>query len=149
MMKKDEFAGVHYRAEVAFTLRPANAAPPGLERIVQCALESEEPELQTEAQWKAQFVRDWCQGNEEHRLVWRKPAVEPWRAWYLHCMEFDSERGNNLQRRWRQWLREMAWDQLSPLQKLAFDGSIHEIEPIVRSAREKEADNPFLKVGVL
>jgi hypothetical protein len=147
-VRKNEFLGVHYRAEVAFALRPANSFPPGLERIVQCSRESEEPELRTEAQWRAQFIRDWCQGNAEHRLVWRKPVVEPWRAWYLHCMELDAERGNNLQRRWRQWLREMAWDELSALQKLAFDGSIHEIEPMVMSALERGVENPFLKVAV-
>ncbi len=85
-----------------------------------------------------------CRGNEEHRLVWRKPAVVPWAAWYARCLHLEVAPGDTLQKRWREWLREMAWDQLSPLQRLAFDGSLHEIEPIVKQARESGVPNPFL-----
>lgn len=58
-MNKDEFLGVHYRAVVAFQLRPANTNPPGWERLSQCARDCEEYELCTEEQWMNQFVRVW------------------------------------------------------------------------------------------
>jgi hypothetical protein len=143
--RKDEFLGVHYRVQVAFNMRPANSAPPGADATRKYARESEEPELVTEAQWRKQYLQDWCQNNEAHRLMSRKPAVTPWRAWYLRCMHLEIAPGDTLQKRWREWLREMAWEQLTPLQRLAFDGSLHEIEPIVNKALGNGEANPFLK----
>lgn len=137
--------GVHYRVQVAFNMRPANTPPPNAAEVAKLARDAEEPELVTEEQWRMQYLQDWCQNNEEHRLMERKPAVVPWRAWYLRCLHLEIPPGDTLQKRWREWMREMAWEQLSPLQKLAFDGSLHEIEPIVNKAREEGRENPFLR----
>ena len=42
---KGEFLGVHYRAQVAFNLRPANGRPPNAEQVARLALEEEEKEI--------------------------------------------------------------------------------------------------------
>lgn len=100
-MKKDEFLGVHYRVSVAFAQRPVCGRPPNYAITSSMALKSEEPELVTETQWYEQFLRDWCQGNKEHRLVLRKPAVTRWRSWFLKCLAIDSAAGDTLNKRWR------------------------------------------------
>lgn len=141
---QDEFLGVHYRVQVAFHQRPANGSPPGASELARLSRESEEAALDSDAAWCEQYVRDWCQGNREHRLLARKPAVVPWRAWYLRCMQLDLAAGDKLQRRWRQWLREMAWDQLSAVQRLCFEGWVHELAPLVRAARAAQQPNPLL-----
>lgn len=74
----------------------------------------------------------------------RKPAVMTWRGWYLKCMSLNAENGDVLLKRWREWFKEMAWEQLSPLQRMAFDGSLHLIEPLVAKAKEEGRSNPFL-----
>ena len=135
------FAGVHYRVQVAFRQRPANASPPSAARIAAAAKAEEEAPLLSELQWHAQFVRDWCQQNSGHVLVTRKPAVMRWRAWYFRCLHFDLATGDVLLRRWREWMREMAWEQLSVLQRYAFEGSLH----LIREVMAQEApENPFL-----
>ena len=48
-----------------------------------------------------------------------------WRAWYLRCIHFDLPTGNLLLARWRQFLKESAWDEWSNEQRLVFEGSIH------------------------
>jgi hypothetical protein len=92
-MQKDEFRGVHYRVSVAFAQRPINGKSPNSDVVAALARKSEEPEIVTEVQWHNQFVRDWCQGNEAHRLVARKPALMRWRAWYLKCLVLDVGEG--------------------------------------------------------
>ncbi len=143
---KDDFLGVHYRVSVAFRQRPVNGRSPNSALVAGLARESEEAPLETEEQWRAQYVQDWCQGNEEHPLMGRKPAVVPWRAWYLKSMKLELSEGDTLNKRWRQWLREMGWEQMSHLQRLAFDGSLHLIEPMVKKAlAEPGGTNPLLK----
>jgi hypothetical protein len=97
---QDEFLGVHYRVSVAFAQRPVNGRPPNADLVASLARASEEKELVTELDWYHQFVRDWCQGNETHKLVARKPAVTKWRAWYLKCTSL-LDTGDTLNKRWR------------------------------------------------
>ena len=139
-MSEDQFLGVHYRVNVAFKQRKVNCFPPNIEEVRKLMNELEEEALVTEEQWCKQFVKDYVQGNEKHKLIQRKPAVMNWRAWYLKCMHVDVSIGDVLQRRWRQWMKEMAWEELSDLQRLCFEGSLHIIEPMIKESKV----NPFL-----
>ena len=120
-----DFPGVHYRAKVAFRLRGALSRPPGEAKTAAlAALEADFP-LTTESEWYERYLTDWCQNNADNPLVKRKPAVMRWRAWYLRCIHFDLPTGNLLLARWRQFLKESAWDEWSNEQRLVFEGSIH------------------------